>query len=84
MSSFLFRGKNNAFNRKDGDNMLMIQKPGYHIATVMEPLILEEADYKDEPRKWEYLKELCGFTTKDKVSRIVLNIESVEYWIEEF
>jgi len=50
----------------------------------MEPLILEEADYKDEPRKWEYLKELCGFTTKDKVSRIVLNIESVEYWIEEF
>ena len=63
--------------------MLKIEKPGYHIETVTEPLILEETDYKDEPKKWEVLKEICGFTAKDKVSRILLNISSIEYYVEE-
>ena len=38
---------------------------------------------KDEPKKWEVLKEICGFTTRDKVSRILLNISSIEYHVEE-
>lgn len=63
--------------------MLKIEKPGYHIETVTKPLILEETDYKDEPKKWEVLKEICGFTTRDKVSRIILNISSIEYHVEE-
>lgn len=76
-----FAYKTNAYI--GGDDMLKIEKPGYHIGTVTEPLILEETDYKDEPKKWEVLKEICGFTARDKVSRILLNISSIEYYVEE-
>lgn len=78
---FLFAYKTNAYI--GGDDMLRIEKPGYHIETVTEPLILEETDYKNEPKKWEVLKEICGFTARDKVSRILLNISSIEYYVEE-
>lgn len=62
--------------------MLKKEKPGYHEFEVIEPLVLEEEDYKNEPEKWNTIKELFGFGSGDKVSTIKANISSVEYFVE--
>ena len=56
---------------------------GYHKEEVIELLILEEEDYRTEPEKWNTILELCGFDLDNRVSRIVLNISTVEYFVEE-
>lgn len=56
---------------------------GYHKEEVIEPLILEEEDYRTEPEKWNTILELCGFDLESHVSRIVLNISTVEYFVEK-
>lgn len=62
--------------------MFKNKKPGYYNTEVVEHLILEEADYKNEPEKWNTVKELFGFGLDDKVSIIKVNISSIEYFIE--
>lgn len=62
--------------------MLKKEKPGYHEYEVIESLVLEEEDYKNEPEKWNTIKELFGFGSEDKVSTIKANISSVEYFVE--
>lgn len=57
--------------------------PGYHEEEVVEPLIEDKDDYKTEPEKWNTILELCGFNPKDDVSRIVLNISTIEYFVEK-
>ena len=57
--------------------------PGYHKEEVVEPLILEKKDYEIEPKKWNTILELCGFNWNYNVSRIVLNISTVEYFVEK-
>ncbi len=52
------------------------------LTEVIEPLVLEEEDYKNEPEKWNTIKELFGFGSGDKVSTIKANISSVEYFVE--
>lgn len=56
---------------------------GYHKEEVIEPLILEEEDYRTEPEKWNTILELYGFDPESHVSRIVLNISTVEYFVEK-
>lgn len=62
--------------------MLKKEKPGYHKYEVIEPLILEKEDYKNEPEKWDTIKKLFGFRSEDKVATIKANISSVEYFVE--
>ena len=57
--------------------------PGYHEEEVVEPLIVDNDDYKTEPEKWNTILELCGFSPKDNVSRIVFNISTIEYCVEK-
>lgn len=57
--------------------------PGYHKEEVVEPLILEKEDYETEPEKWNTILELCGFNRDYNVSRIVLNISTIEYFVEK-
>ena len=57
--------------------------PGYHKEEVVEPLILEKEDYETEPEKWNTILELCGFNRDYNVSRIVLNVSAVEYFVEK-
>lgn len=57
--------------------------PGYHEEEVAEPLIMDKNDYKADPEKWNTILELCGFSPRDNVSRIVLNISTVEYFVEK-
>ena len=63
---------------------MLCTKPsqGYHKEVIIEPLILEEEDYRTEPEKWNNILELCGFKLDYHVSRIVLNISTVEYFVE--
>lgn len=64
------------------NNMLCTRPiPGYHKEEVVEPLILEKDDYETE--KWNTILELCGFSPRDNVSRIVLNISTIEYFVEK-
>ena len=64
---------------------MLCTKPasGYHKEDVVEPLILEEEDYRNEPEKWNNILELCGFRLDYNVSRIVLNISTIEYFVEK-
>lgn len=63
--------------------MLKKEKSRYHESDeVIEPLILEAEDYKNEPEKWNTIKELFGFGSTDKVSVIKAHISSVEYFVE--
>lgn len=62
--------------------MFKNKKPGYHKTEVVEHLILEKDDYKNEPEKWNTVKELFGFGSDDKVSIIKVNISSIECFIE--
>ena len=57
--------------------------PGYHEEEVIEPLIVDKDDYKTEPEKWNTILELCGFSPKCNVSRIVFNISTIEYCVEK-
>lgn len=70
--------------------MLKIETPGYHKSEVSEPLILEPKDFeddvklfKDDIEEWDVVKRLFGFNSRDNVTRIKVNITSVEYFIEE-
>ena len=56
---------------------------GYYKEEVIEPLILEEEDYRTEPEKWNIILELCGFDPESHVNRIVLNISTIEYFVEK-
>ena len=62
---------------------IMSQDYGYHKEEVVEPLILEEEDYRTEPEKWNNILELCGFEPNSHVSRIVLNVSTIEYFVEK-
>lgn len=42
----------------------------------------EAEDYKNEPEKWNTIKELFGFGSTDKVSVIKAHMSSVEYFVE--
>lgn len=57
--------------------------PGYYKEEIIEPLILEEEDYKTEPEKWNNILELCGFKSDEHISRIVLDISTIEYFVEK-
>ena len=61
----------------------MSQDYGYHKEEIIEPLILEEEDYRTEPEKWNNILELCGFEPNSHVSRIVLNVSTIEYFMEK-
>lgn len=59
-----------------------IKKPGYHKIEVVEHLILEKDDYKNEPEKWNTVKELFGFGSVDEVTTIKVSISSIECFVE--
>lgn len=61
----------------------MSQDYEYHKEEVIEPLILEEEDYRTEPEKWNNILELCGFEPNSHVSRIVLDVSTIEYFMEK-
>ena len=62
--------------------MLKIEKSGYHVAAVTEPLILEKSDYENDIEKWEFIKNICGFTRLDNVSKIKVNITEIEFFVD--
>lgn len=52
---------------------------GYHAMSCPEPIILEPEDWTSE--EWAVLKKLCGMTDHN-ATRMVLNVSSVEVYIE--
>lgn len=70
------------YDEEEEKNMLKKEKPGYHESKVIEPLVLEAGDYKNEPEKWNTIKELFGFSSTDKVSIIRAHISTVAYFVE--
>lgn len=58
-------------------------KTGYHKKTVIEPLFLEAEDFKNEPEKWNIIKDLLGLGKVNNVSAIKVNALSIEYFSEK-
>lgn len=56
------------------------RKPGWHEEDVLEPLIVEKSEVTAD--EWTLLLKLCGLTG-NKVERIVMNVSSIEYFIED-